>query len=278
MKKIYISADVEGLNGITSFKQVLPEFPLDYAQMRPQVHLELNALINGLKKANIKTIVVNDAHNTMTNITLSELPEDVTLISGKPKKISMMYGLDETFDGAIFLGYHAKAGSDGVLAHTFNMHFTKVWLNNKTISEAELNAIYAKTKNVPIILASGDDVFCAEINSDIGSISTIQTKKAINKFAAICKTNKELLSEYTNAGKNIKNLPKINANLSDNYHLKVEFENSTIAQKIAEEINLKYNDNSIEFISTDYEEIYTTLQKISAQTTIVLQKSQNQLV
>ena len=102
MRKIYISADVEGLNGITSFKQTLPEFVDDYAQMRPQLHFELNALIQGLKNAGVEEIVINDAHNTMTNITLTELPEDITLISGKPKKVSMMYGLDESFDGVIF--------------------------------------------------------------------------------------------------------------------------------------------------------------------------------
>ena len=125
MKKIYISSDVEGLNGITSFKQTLPEFKDDYAQMRPQLHLELNALINGLKNAGIKEIVINDAHNTMTNITLTELPPNIKLISGKPKKVSMMYGLDSSFDGVIFFGYHSKATSEGVLAHTFNINFKK---------------------------------------------------------------------------------------------------------------------------------------------------------
>ena len=196
MKKIYISADVEGLNGITSFKQTLPEYVDDYAQMRPQLHLELNALIKGLKQAKVEEIVINDAHNTMTNITLTELPNDIKLISGKPKKVSMMYGLDETFDGVIFFGYHAKATSKGVLAHTFNINFKSVWLNDEKISEAQLNGIYAKTLNVPIVLASGDNVFCDEIKKDIGNIKTIQTKTAITNTAAICEKNEDLLNLY----------------------------------------------------------------------------------
>lgn len=264
MKKIYISADVEGLNGITSFKQTLPEFVDDYAQMRPQLHLELNALIQGLKNAGAEEIVVNDAHNTMTNITLSELPSDITLISGKPKKVSMMYGLDESFDGIVFFAYHSKATSDGVLAHTFNTKFKSVWLNNQKISEATLNGIYAKYFNVPIVLASGDDVFCEEIKKDLPDLKTITTKKAITPTAAICEKNDILLKNYALAGENINNLAKCYYQIFDNYELKVEFENEFLAETIAEEIGVKVEDNFVVVNSSDYVEIYTTLQKISA--------------
>ena len=276
MNKIYISADVEGLNGITSFRQVLPEFVNDYAQMRPQLHLELNALIKGLKEAGIENITVNDAHNTMTNIILSELDKDVNLISGKPKKVSMMYGLDETFDGVIFFAYHAKAGSNGVLAHTFNMFFKNVYLNGAKISEAELNGIYARTLNVPIILASGDNIFCEQIKEDIGNIATIETKKAICSTAAICATNSELLEKYHEFGRNIKNLEKFSYETSPKYELRVEFDDSHLTKQIAKTTNLSTEDNFICFCSKDYTEIYTTLQKISAETT--LRKSQNQQV
>ena len=90
MKKIYISADLEGLNGVANFKQVLPEYKEYYLPTIIQLHKELNALIKGLKKTGINDIVVNDAHNTMDNIKLGELDDDITLISGKPKEISMV--------------------------------------------------------------------------------------------------------------------------------------------------------------------------------------------
>ncbi len=276
MKKIYISADVEGLNGVTSFKQTLPEYVDDYAQMRPQLHLELNALLDGLNKAGVDEIVVNDAHNTMTNITLSLLPMNVRLISGKPKKVSMMYGLDESFDGVILFAYHAKAASDGVLAHTFNINFKCVWLNGERISEAQLNGIYAKTLNVPIVLASGDDVFCKELKQDLGNIKTIQTKTVVSKTAAICEVNENLLKEYKKAGENINSFEKIFAKISDTYCLKVEFDDNSMAEFIAKQTDLKQDSNCVCFNSTDFVEIYTMLQKISAVTT--LRKNQNQQV
>ncbi|MCR4881621.1 MAG: M55 family metallopeptidase [bacterium] len=276
MKKIYISADTEGLNGVTSFKQVLPEFSEEYASMRPELHNELNSLIKGLKKGGIKDIVVNDAHNTMTNIILNELPKDVTLISGKPKKVSMMYGLDKSFDGVIFFGYHAMATSEGVLAHTFNMYFKSVWLNGEKIGEAKLNGIYAATIGVPIVLATGDNIFEEEIKKSIGNIKTVQTKTAVSNTAAICKESKKLYDELEKAGKNIKKQEKFSYKLSDNYEMKVELESESMAKEVAKEVSIKADGSFLLFNSADYTEIYTTLQKISA--AVTLRKSQNQQV
>ena len=276
MEKVYISADVEGLNGVTSFNQVLPEFYTEYSQMLPQLHLEINALIKGLKKAGVKEIVVNDAHNTMTNLSLAQLPVDVTLISGKPKKVSMMFGLTPDFDAVIFFAYHAKATSAGVLAHTFNMYFKSVYLNNEKVSEAQLNATYAACKNVPIVLASGDDVFCAELKNDIGNICTIQTKQAISSTAAICNKNIELLAEYENIAAAITTYPKILYKTSDEYELKVEFSEKIVAKEIALALGLSSFENFVIYNSSDFEDVYVHLQKISAETT--LRRSQNQLV
>jgi len=272
MNKIYISADVEGLNGITSFKQTLPEYRDDYAQMRPQLHFELNALIKGLKKAGVTEIVINDAHNTMTNITLSELPRDVKLISGKPKKVSMMYGLDKSFDGIVFFAYHAKATSQGVLAHTFNINFKSVWLNGEKISEAILNGIYAKYFDVPIVLASGDNIFCDEINEDLNGITTVCTKNVITTTAAICEKNEILEAKYIEAASNIKNNKKCHYKTADNYELKVEFDTELLAQKVAQEVGIISQNNFVIVNTEDYVEIYTTLQRISASITGILKE------
>lgn len=276
MKKIYISADTEGLNGVTSFKQVLPEYEAEYASMRPELHKELNSLIKGLKKGGIDEITVNDAHNTMTNIILSELPKDVQLISGKPKKVSMMYGLDKSFDGVIFFAYHAMATSAGVLAHTFNMYFKSVWLNGEKIGEAKLNGIYAATLGIPIIIASGDNIFEEELQKELGQIATIKTKTAISNTAAICEKCSDLYKNYEKTGKTIKKLSKHYFQTSENYELKVELGNSDFAKKIAQEIDIEAEESFLLYSSTDYTEIYTTLQKISA--AVTLHKSQSQQV
>ncbi|MDD3593757.1 MAG: M55 family metallopeptidase [Candidatus Gastranaerophilales bacterium] len=248
MRKIYISADVEGLNGVVNPSQIACDYSIPYNEMCLQLHKELNALIKGLKLAGVEDIVINDAHGAMNNIALSELPEDVTLITGKPKPVSMMYGLHESFDAVIFLGCHAKVCSNGVLAHTFNMAFKDVKLNGATVGEAQLNAIFAASKGVGIVLASGDDVLCSQIKEDIGNITTIETKKAISFSAAVCRKNEELLEEYIQTASKVNNLPIITYPVSDNYIIEIELADGKCEK----------------FSSSDYEEVYKFMQKISA--------------
>ncbi|MFA6989222.1 MAG: M55 family metallopeptidase [Candidatus Gastranaerophilaceae bacterium] len=266
MKKIYISADFEGINGVVNTSQITPLGGFAYEKSRQQLHRELNAVIQGLFSAGINQITINDAHNTMDNILLSEIPDNVRLISGKPKPISMMYGLDSTYDGVFFLGYHVKAGADnGILAHTFNLKFKEVLLNGKPIGEAQLNAIYSTQHNVPVLFASGDDFFCEEIKNDIGDITTITTKNAISKTAAICRCNKELLEEIKH---------KVQIAASDKaykafYEVKKPYTikiclNESEAFLFSCPNNSKFlNEREIEFISDDYCEIYKFLQFVS---------------
>ena len=263
MKKIYISADLEGLNGVANFKQVLPEYKEYYLPTIIQLHKELNALIKGLKKAGVKDIVVNDAHNTMDNIKLNELDDDITLISGKPKEVSMMYGLDKSFDGVIFFAYHSMATSPSTLSHTFNMDFKKVLINGKLISEAILNGIYASMIGVPIVLATGCDVFCEDIKKEIGNIKTITTKNAISHTAAIFRKNNELLPEYEEIASHINDYPKCSIPVSNNYILEVDLGDNVLTKNLADKLNCKINNTSIIFETNNYRELYIFLQSVS---------------
>jgi len=56
----------------------------------------------------------------MRNIEADQLMEEANLISGSPKKLGMMEGIDETFDAALFIGYHTKRDAEGILNHTYN--------------------------------------------------------------------------------------------------------------------------------------------------------------
>ena len=263
MKKIYISADLEGLNGVANFKQVLPEYKEYYLPTVIQLHKELNALIKGLKKAGIKDIVVNDAHNTMDNIKLGELDDDITLISGKPKEVSMMYGLDNSFDGIIFFAYHSMATSPSTLSHTFNMDFKKVVINGNLISEAVLNGIYASIIGVPIVLATGCDVFCEDIKKEIGNIQTINTKNAISHTAAVFRKNNELLAEYEEIASHINEYPKCLVSVSDNYILEVDLGDKNLAENLSDKLKCNINNTNIIFKTKNYRELYIFLQSVS---------------
>jgi D-amino peptidase len=100
---------------------------------------------------------------------------------------SMLQGIDDTFDGVIVLGYHARAGSqNAVLDHTWNTKISNVWLNDTLVGEYGLNAAIAGYFGVPVIMVTGDQTTCAQTVELLGSLETAVVKQATGRFSAEC--------------------------------------------------------------------------------------------
>jgi D-amino peptidase len=84
----------------------------------------------------------------------------------------MMEGIDESFDAAIFIGYHASAGNkNGIAAHTQSgSDFLSVKINNIEITEGGMNALIAGYFGVPVVMISGDDAAVREVSDMLGPI------------------------------------------------------------------------------------------------------------
>lgn len=97
-----------------------------------------------------------------------------------------MAGLDQSFDAALFVGYHASTTNvRGVRAHTFSSaHLTRVTLNGNAVTEGEFNASFAGALGVPVIFASGDDAAIEELKSRLGKIETVETKRSLSFHSA----------------------------------------------------------------------------------------------
>ena len=185
--KVFISADMEGITGVVQFEQVLPEKE-EYKQARKLMAGDVNAAIEGALEAGAKEIIVNDSHNKMTNIILSQLNPAAHLISGYDKPLCMMQGV-EGHDAALFIGYHAKIGTlHAILDHTyFSSLVNCVRLNGTEVGEPEINTVLAGHFNVPVVFLSGDEVVCHDAKSFIGEhLETAIVKKAIGRAAAEC--------------------------------------------------------------------------------------------
>ncbi len=98
--KINISADIEGIWGVVSKKQLGGESS-DYQRARKLMTKEVNLLCKFLWENGATEILVNDFHGPMDNILIEELDPKTGMISGYPKTHGMMEGLDENFDGAL---------------------------------------------------------------------------------------------------------------------------------------------------------------------------------
>jgi D-amino peptidase len=183
--RIYISVDMEGVAGVVTADQLLPG-GFEYERFRHFMTDETLAAVRAAKQAGAAQIVVSDSHGNGENLLVEAFPKDVRLVRSWPRHGAMMAGLDKSFAGAIFVGYHAStSNAKGVRAHTFSSaHLTRVALNGSPVTEAEFNAAYAGELGVPIIFASGDDAAIAEIKAHLGEMDTVITKNNLGFHSA----------------------------------------------------------------------------------------------
>jgi D-amino peptidase len=183
--KIYISVDMEGVAGVVTADQLGPA-GFEYERFRHFMTNETLAAVRAAKDSGATEIVVSDSHGNGENLFIEDLSKDVHIIRSWPRHGGMMAGLDQSFDAALFIGYHASTTNvRGVRAHTFSSaHLTRVALNGNAVTEGEFNASYAGALGVPVIFASGDDAAVAELKSRLGKIETAETKKSLSFHSA----------------------------------------------------------------------------------------------
>jgi D-amino peptidase len=89
----------------------------------------------------------------------------------------MMLGIDKTFDAAIFIGYHAKAGTEeGTIAHTSTGNIVDLSINGVSLPEAGYNALIAGLFDVPVVLVASDNWICRQVENLFGEVVTVETK------------------------------------------------------------------------------------------------------
>jgi len=184
--KVYISADMEGVAGITAVEQTDPTGQPEYAYSCKLMTAEVRAACEGAFAGGATEIVVNDSHWNMRNVIHEDLPPHVRLIRGSLKPLSMNQGLDPSFAAAAFVGYHAPAGTaDAILDHTYSGSTAyDVRINGERCSEARINAAVAGCFGVPVIFLSGDQQACADARSFLPWIESVEVKRAIGRYAA----------------------------------------------------------------------------------------------
>lgn len=187
--RVYISVDMEGVAGVVHEDQTDPVDPRhagEYNRFRRLMTAEANAAVEGAVTAGARTVLVNDSHWFMRNLLAEELHPAAELLSGGPKLGSMFEGVDQGFDAALCIGYHARAGvKHAVIDHTYTSRVYQARINGKPVGELALNAAMAGVYGVPVALVSGDQALAAEARSVLGSsVETVIVKEAVGRFAA----------------------------------------------------------------------------------------------
>ncbi|RPI98025.1 MAG: hypothetical protein EHM31_12515, partial [Candidatus Aminicenantes bacterium] len=181
--KVFISVDMEGVSGLIHWDET-SEGGADYPLFRKLMTAEANAAIAGALDAGATEIVVRDAHGSARNILPDLLRPEARLLREWNSPLSMMEGIDKTFDAVVFIGYHARAGTpNAVLKHTMSLSLFDVILNGVRMPEGAWNAAIAGYFDVPVVFLSGDSAICRQIQEIIGPIGTVAVKEAMGPAA-----------------------------------------------------------------------------------------------
>lgn len=260
--KIFISLDMEGIAGITHYTQETEE----KEAFRKCLHNQIKWIIEGIqgssKNQAIEEIAIADSHGNGLNLSyeiLSQFDERISLISGSPRKQYMMSQLDESFDVAFLVGYHAGPGEKTAnMEHCFYGKVVhRLWVNDQYMNEAAVNSIFAKDMNVPVGLVIGDSALYKQLIEDkmMPWVEFVVTKESISRYASKYKSQMALRMETIESVKkviesNVKNIPLYKMNPP--YNLKIEFHRTSMADVVEQIPNvIRENGDTISIMCND---------------------------
>ncbi len=181
--RVYITVDIEGIAGIIDFSQGDPEGGADFMHGQRLMTLEANAAVEGAFEAGATEVVVNDGHGKARNILPELMHQKARLIQGRVKPLGICAGIDDSFDVALAVGYHAPPSrADGILNHAYHP-FLLTWAGVEW-DEVGLVAAVAGHFDVPLALVTGDDATIERSRELLPPHIGVAVKKGLTRFAA----------------------------------------------------------------------------------------------
>jgi D-amino peptidase len=193
--KVYVSADMEGIWGVVHGDHT-GAANADYQHARKWMAEDVRAVVDGLFEAGATEVVVNDSHGGMRNILAEDFHPRASHISGTPKPLLMMEGVDATFAACVFVGYHARAGTAAaVLDHTISSAAVRsIRINGMELPELGINAAVAGFFGVPVVMVTGDTATCRQAKEILGPETVaVAVKEGIGRTAARMFPREEVL-------------------------------------------------------------------------------------
>ncbi len=184
--RVYISVDIEGMEGVVSYNETL-RGKGDYELARRRLTKDVNAAIAAAKAEDATEILVCEGHADMENLLFDELDPAADLVSGAMRPSLQMQEIETGFDAMVLFG-HAGGGQTvgGVLDHTFNskkIHGLR--LNGLTMNtEAVFNAAVAGHYGVPMVAVIGDRAVVNDVQAFLPDCEGIVVKEGLSRFSA----------------------------------------------------------------------------------------------
>ncbi|MGC8976093.1 MAG: M55 family metallopeptidase [Candidatus Ratteibacteria bacterium] len=254
--KVYIIPDLEGISGVTKFRQDLKAMGI-YEKMCKRMTEEINAAVEGIKQGDKDAeIYVMETHEIDDEI-LS--PKITALIRGARFPL-----FDNSFDVLFFVGQHGKSQVEkGVLCHTGNARIMEVKINGVEYGELGINSLYAGVYNISTIFVSGDTACIEEAKKLFKKVITVESKIGLGMHSAICYHPKKVSNEIKEKAKEAiieyKKNPDVFQPLKifPPYEIEIEWQYMEMADRVTFIPGVKkISKRTTYFKSDDFEEVY----------------------
>lgn len=272
--KLYISVDMEGLAGITNWKDETEDRERFRNAMNEQVEWVLEGISKSKHNKEITHIYIADSHGGGQNLSydrLNDKDERVWLVGGSPRPQYMMPAMDDSFDMVFLVGYHAGAGeAASSMDHTYSgASVQNIYINGQLMNEGTINSAYAGiVHKVPVGLIIGDSGLERQMKGE-GMMpwpEFVCTKQSLSRFSAVYKPKKLLKEETIAAVKKAldeNERPQLYT-LQAPYHCRMDLTNAAKCDQVQQMPGIhRTAGRTVEFESTSFTEIYDAIHGIA---------------
>lgn len=186
MEAYYIGIDMEGAACVVG----TPGEGLSYGSANAafaarEVLQEANAAARALFDCGAQRVILWDNHGGGVNFDYHQVDPRCEIALGSFH--TRFPGIDESFAGILFIGYHASASTkDAALSHTYSSKTYQYYrINGRDVGEMEIDAAFAGRYGVPVLFASSDEAGAAQARASFAGIETVAVKKSFGWNAAI---------------------------------------------------------------------------------------------
>ena len=190
--RFLIMTDIEGVTGVTTYHQA------ENTQFgRDMLMNDILAVIEGIRSEEHHDVVLYDMHTDGRNIDITQLPEDVKVVMGKPINGKLYRGAGGDYDGLFMVGLHAMGRvPKAMLAHSYLREYDSIHINEDLVGEIGVECLLAGEQGFPLVFVSGDDKGCEEAEQFMPGVVTAVVKYSLDESQALCdspaKTRKTL--------------------------------------------------------------------------------------
>lgn len=182
--RVYILTDLEGISGISMWKQCTPAGGELYEVSRRLLMSDVNAAIDGCYEGGATEVTVLDGHGCPFNMVPELMHPRAEYLCGRGFPLG--WGM-EGYDVGMQVGAHSMNRTrDGVLCHTQNhASDARYWYNGREMGELGQGAIEMGYYDFPCVFVTGDVAACREATEFFGEhCVTVAVKKGYSRQCA----------------------------------------------------------------------------------------------